>query len=127
MPSNKESVKGISLFLLRVLVGLVFVWHGYPKIGSSPALLGLPGEIGMLVGIVEVVFGILLIIGLWFPYIIYPLFAVIIVALLGVQIPGSMERGIGSGLERDLLIFVSLIVMYAFGLGKWAFPNKKRK
>lgn len=127
MFNNKEAMKGCSLFLLRVLVGLIFVWHGYPKIGSAPALLGLPGEIGMLVGIVEIVFGVLLIVGVWFPHILYPLFAVIIVALLGVQIPGAIERGVGSGLERDLLIFVSLIVMYAFGFGKWAFSRKKKR
>jgi len=118
-----EACQGYSLFILRVIVGAIFIYHGFPKITGMPELLGLPGSIGLLVGLVEVIFGFLLLIGFGFPWTIYPLMGVIIVAWLFVQIP----RGITTGSERDLLIFLCLFVLHSFGMGKYALRFKKKK
>jgi len=119
---KREGVRGWALLALRLWVGFIFVYHGYPKITAMPELLGLPGWVGLIVGLVEVVFGLALIVGWGFPWVTYPLMIVIGVAFLFMQIP----QGITAGSERDLLIFISLVVLYAFGAGKLALTKKKK-
>lgn len=112
----KRNTQDVALFILRLIVGAIFLYHGWPKLLNQPELLGFPGFFGFLIGIIEVLFGILLILGVGFPWAVYPLMAVIIVALLFVQLP----RGLTVSSERDLLVLMSLIILHAFGQGKYA-------
>lgn len=117
---NKEW-QNVSLLALRIIVGVIFVYHGWPKLFTSPELLGLNGFVGFLVGAVEVLFGILLILGTGFPWATYPLMVVILVALAFVQIPGCFAKAsLTSGFERDFLILAVLFVLNSFGAGKYA-------
>lgn len=105
-----------SLLFLRIVIGAVFVYHGWPKLFSQPELLGLPGFVGFLVGIVEVVFGVLILLGVGFPWVTYPLGVVILVALFFMQLP----KGITAGSERDLIIAAVLFLLGAIGPGKYS-------
>ncbi len=118
---EKGKLQSLSLLLVRIVIGLIFIIHGWPKITGMPELLGLPSFVGLIVGLVEVIFGFLVLIGFGFPYTTYPLIIVILVALLGVQYP----RGIGAGSERDTLILVTLVLLSIFGAGKYALMKKK--
>ncbi|MEK6800969.1 MAG: DoxX family protein [Nanoarchaeota archaeon] len=111
---------GLALLLLRSLIGLIFIYHGFPKIFSMPSLLGLPSFMGLVVGIFEVGCGLLLILGYGSPYTIYPLVVIIAVALFGVQ----LKRGITASSERDLLILIALIALTALGFGKYSIDKK---
>lgn len=100
---------------LRLVVAAIFVWHGYPKVSSPEGVigffggLGLPGWLGPVVGVVEIVAGAALAVGFKHRWACAPLLVIIIGALVLVQIP----RGITASLERELLILVSLLVLMA--------------
>jgi putative oxidoreductase len=119
------SFQEYSLFLLRLVIVAIFLYHGYPKATQwSMAIekfeaMGFPGILGPVVGIAEVVAGGLLLIGLFSRWSSIVLIAIIAVATVGVQIPGAIEGGklLTAGLERDLLIFVGLAVLISFGSG----------
>ena len=66
-----EKLKPLGLLILRVAVGAIFLYHGYPKL-SDPAHwlksfpgLGFPNHLGYLSGILEAFGGGLMIIGLF--------------------------------------------------------------
>ena len=50
-----------ALSVLRVVVGYLFLWHGYDKFGNGVALLTLPG----LAMLLELAGGVLLVLGLF--------------------------------------------------------------
>ncbi len=121
-----DTFQNVSWMLLRIAVGAIFILHGYPKIFSSPELLGLPGFVGLLVGLVEVVFGALVLVGFGFPWVTYPVLAVITVAFFFMQVPGAVDAGRITGtLERDGLILLLVLALGAFGPGKYAFKKFK--
>ena len=115
--------KSFMLLVLRVAIGLIFIYHGYPKLTSWPSLLGLPPWVGFAVGIVEVLFGIMLVGGIAFPWATIPLIIVIGTALVFVQIPG----GIKASFERDFLIVLMLVYLMVNGPGMWAATRSKKK
>lgn len=122
-------MKGWALLALRLWIGFIFVYHGYPKLTGGFGPFGMPGWVGIIVGIVEVVFGLALIIGWGFPWITYPLMIVIAVAWLFMQVPGITLTPfkIGAGVERDLLIFIGLWISALFGPGMFALSRKRRR
>jgi putative oxidoreductase len=67
-----EKLKPLGLLLLRVALGVIFVYHGYPKLfGRTPdamqwfAHLGLPGYFVYIAGVIEFFGGLMLIAGLF--------------------------------------------------------------
>lgn len=56
------------LFLLRLGLGIVFIYHGWPKIirpGNLTEGMGMRSTLVWLIGVVELIGGLALIIGLW--------------------------------------------------------------
>lgn len=102
-----------ALLALRLVVAAIFVWHGYPKILSPDGSiaffsgLGIPGWLSPIVGWVEVLAGATLASGFMHRWAVAPLLVIILGALVLVQIPNGMQ----SGLERDVLITVSLVLL----------------
>lgn len=107
------------LVLNRGLIAAIFLWHGVPKAFDVPSAItkfqgfGLPGILGPIVGWAEVVVGILLLAGIWHRWTSLVLLVIIAGALVTVQIPA----GITAGLERDLLLFVALLILRVAGPG----------
>jgi putative oxidoreductase len=67
-----EKLKPLGLLLLRVAVGAIFIYHGYPKLFGhtrdamqSFTHLGLPGYFVYIAGIVEFFGGLMLVAGLF--------------------------------------------------------------
>jgi putative oxidoreductase len=67
-----EKLKPLALLLLRFALGLVFVYHGYPKLFGHARetiedflRLGLPGYLAYVSGLLEFFGGTLLIVGLF--------------------------------------------------------------
>jgi putative oxidoreductase len=67
-----EKLQPLALLLLRCGLALVFIFHGYPKLFGKTAVfvsafkdIGLPAYLVYLVGAVEVLGGLLLILGLF--------------------------------------------------------------
>ena len=67
-----EQLKPLGLLFLRVALGVIFIYHGYPKLFSGTQQMmgffrniGLPGYFVFVAGVFEFFGGILLIIGLF--------------------------------------------------------------
>ncbi|WP_330632880.1 DoxX family protein [Halocatena halophila] len=118
-----------ALFGLRLLLGFVFLYHGVPKLLDTTATigafesLGLPGLLGLVVGVLEVVGAVLLILGVATPIASLVLAAIIVSAIGLVHLP---EGSIAAGLERDLLILGASIVVFTAGPGRYALNTHSR-
>ncbi len=112
--------------MTRSVIAFVFLWHGIPKAFNAAAAMdkfagfGLPPILGPITGWVEVVAASMLILGLLHRAAVLSLLAVIIGALVTVQIPG----GVSAGLERDLLILTGLTLLAFTGPGRFALSAK---
>lgn len=112
------------LTLMRVVLGLILINHGWPKLFGDPSVkagmlaffestvLPAPGVMLMLAGILEVVGGLLLILGA---------FTVITTTVLMVQFAViilfvKLTKGFSS-METDLLIFSVLLALHSSGSG----------
>ncbi len=66
-----EKLKPIALLLLRVAMGVIFIYHGYPKLTHAQQWvqnfghMGFPGFFAYLAGIFEFFGGVMLIVGLF--------------------------------------------------------------
>jgi len=67
-----EKLKPLGLLLLRIALGVIFVYHGYPKLFGhtrdamqSFAHMGLPGYFVYIAGVIEFFGGLMLIAGLF--------------------------------------------------------------
>jgi putative oxidoreductase len=116
--------------LLRVTIGLMFVFAGFKKV------MGIDGVVGMLTGIgfpaatlfawilalSELIFGVLIFIGFKTRYTTWPLAFVLLVAWMTVIIP---NQGIGSTSSFFHLIAIAgLITIALTGPGKWALTKR---
>ena len=104
----------LSVIALRTVIVGIFFWHGLPKAFNWPGAVekfigfGLPGFLGPVTGIAEVIAGSLLLLGVVQRHALVVLGVTIMGALATVQIPG----GITADLERDLLILFSILVLF---------------
>ena len=110
-----------ALLGLRFTLVAIFLYHGLPKaIFWSMATekfigFGLPGFLGPITGIAEVVASVLLLFGLYWQIANLVLLFIIAGAIVTVQLPnfiGDVSKV--AGLERDLLILVGHLTLLAF-------------
>lgn len=123
---NHSKFSHYALLSLRILLVLIFLYHGVPKAifwsAASEKFVGfgLPGFLGPITGIAEVIASVLLLFGRFWKITNLILLFIIAGALATVQIPSIMAdpSKIASldvaGLERDLLILVGHIILLAF-------------
>jgi putative oxidoreductase len=101
--------------LIRIVVGLIFVITGYGKLFGAPGIQGFTGMltgigipaasfIAVLIGVIELIGGVLLILGLWTNYASTLLGIIIFVAILAVH----LKNGWGDT-RYPLLLLVALI------------------
>lgn len=113
--------RGHLYFIFRVLVGLLFFTHGIQKFGllggSSVDLISLMG----LAGTIEVLIGILIVVGLLTR--IAALIGAIemLVAYFMVHFPAGLNPLANQG-EPALLFFAAFLVLIGYGSVKW--PHK---
>ena len=108
-----------SLTALRVVVGLIFIYHGYPKLfGETEAMVAFfsstplpaPALMVTLAGIIEFFGGILLVAGLFTRYVATIAAVEFIIIILVVK----LRMGWAS-MELDLLILAGLFVLACAG------------
>lgn len=126
----------LAQLVLRVALGIVFTWHGYDKVFNTgiPGVQGFLGSIGIplpelmayILSYGELVFGLMLIIGL-FTYVAAK-FAIIvsIVAFFTVHLPNGFSVANG-GYEFIMLIFAAAIAVLVLGPGKHSADVKWRR
>lgn len=112
-----------ALFLLRIVLGIIFIYHGFPKLKNlkttrdSFVAMGIkPGILwALIVGIVEFVGGIFIIFGSLTQLVAF-LFVIEFVFII-VKIKKLRNF---SSFEFDLLILVSFLVLMTVGGGRFA-------
>jgi putative oxidoreductase len=99
MQTTTHRARHWSLIALRTLIVAVFFWHGMPKAFNWPGAVdkfigfGLPGFLGPLTGIAEVIAGSLLLLGV----VQRPALAILGVTILGALATVQIPRGITAG------------------------------
>ena len=109
------------LLILRLTLVAIFLYHGLPKaIFWSMATekfvgFGLPGFLGPITGIAEVIASISLLFGRFWKMSNLILLFIIAGAIVTVQLPNFLaDKAKVAGLERDLLILVGHLTLLAF-------------
>ena len=110
------SEKNIGLLIARIVLGVTFFLHGLAKFqggisGTAEFFgsIGLPGALAYIVAIIELVGGILMILGL-FTKVISLLFIVVMLGAIGTV---KLEAGFLDGFELELALIALSIAMYA--------------
>ena len=127
----------LGLFLLRLLVGWVFLSEGIQKF-LYPAELGagrfarigipIPHLMGPFVGLVEIVCGALLIIGLASTFAIALLLIDIAVAIATTKVPMLLRHGFWPAMHEartDLCMLLGLLAIACLGLGSFAVDRRR--
>ena len=137
----KNNLNQWSLTLLRAILGIIFIYHGYAKLfvpGGFKGTVGfltaikipLPLYASLLISLVEFVGGILLIIGLLSRWASVLLFIEMLVALFKVHLKqGLIISQQAYGYEFIILILAALAVIItngpgSFSIGKMLFKKK---
>src|SRR5687767_1494506 len=127
-PSFIGGLGALALLLLRLVMGIAFVLHGWPKIqnpmGWMNAMGGssVPSFLQALAAIAEFGGGIALVLGLLTPIAAFGLVCQMIGALVLVHLPQGhpfVAQG-GPSYELPLIYLVIAISLIALGPGKWS-------
>ncbi len=127
---STKTANDIVLLILRLILGVIFIAHGYPKLfvfgipGFANFLSGLgvplPGFFAVVVSLVEFVGGIALILGIFSRWAALLLAVNMITAILLVKVKvgliAPMDKP-GVGAELDLALLAGTLVVLVFGPG----------
>ena len=122
------AVAPYTLTILRIIVGLTFLLTGLPKWSNLAGFsgfvgsLGVPmaGAVGPLIATLEVVGGLLLIVGLGTRWVSILFALEMLVTTLLVKMPNVgfiAPQGKGAGAELDLLLLAGALVLFGYGSG----------
>jgi uncharacterized membrane protein YphA (DoxX/SURF4 family) len=105
--------KNWGMLLVRIVVGLVFIVHGWDKIQNIEGVIGFFGSLGLmsafayLVAWTEFLGGLAVLLGLFSKYAAYLLAIVMVGAIYLVK----FKMGFAGGYEFDLLLLVSALAI----------------
>ncbi|HYZ15672.1 MAG TPA: DoxX family protein [Candidatus Acidoferrum sp.] len=113
---------GVGLLALRAIIGLAFVFHGYPKMQHPSRWMGAhafaPGWLQAVVALVEFGGGIALIVGLLTPLATALIFCDMFVALFAVEFPRHVPFvGGRESYELPLVYLVAMLGLFLTGPG----------
>jgi putative oxidoreductase len=126
----------LALFVLRVVVGLLFVGHGAQKLFGVLGGGGLEGTAGMFdsiglrpgwlharaAGTAEFLGGALLALGLFTPFAAAALIAVMTAAIITVHAPNGIWNT-KQGYEFNLVMVAAVFALSGIGAGGWSLDN----
>jgi putative oxidoreductase len=119
----------LSHFGLRIAVGVMFIVHSIGKFDSGStgffANIGLPGEMALLIGLLELIGGIFLIVGVLTRITASLLALEMLIVMIWLK---KLESFSGkNGLELELLAFVILLTVIVLGPGRFSLSHLVKK
>ncbi len=116
------------LSVLRIVAGLTFLPHGLQKLIGFPAAEFMPpaGSLLWFGGVIEIVTGVLLILGLFTRPAAFLASGTMAVAYWMFHAPGSLIPTLNGGDAAILYCFVFLYFVFAGG-GAWSVDNVRRE
>jgi putative oxidoreductase len=136
------SLHSLTGFLIRLMVGSVFLSEGLQKFLFPEALgvgrfikigIAYPGFAAPFVGVVEIVCGLLSLVGLYTQLAAIPLIIDMLVAIVTTKIPFFLQHGFWAALHEarvDWCMLLGSLFLLLEGAGGWsldALLHKKRK
>jgi len=134
--SSSGALHTFGLFLLRFMVGWVFLSEGIQKFLYPAALgagrfakIGIPAPhlTAPFVGLVEIVCGAMLILGLATRYAIVPLLVSIAVAIATTKFPLLVHQGFWAAMHEaraDFCMLLGLIAIACLGVGAFSLDRR---
>jgi putative oxidoreductase len=120
----RKNYSDIGLLLFRIVFGLTFLLHGLQKFGVLDGAFALPGKPQFLIaGIIEVIAGILIVIGLFTTWAAFIAAGEMAVAYLWMHLPKSWNP-LANGGEAALLFCFAFLLLWLIGPGKYAVDAK---
>lgn len=127
---NNEQNKNISLLLLRIGVGLIFLLAGWGKLTNIEGTSGFFGSIGIplpvfmawVVALVEFFGGILVLVGAYIKYPSYLLAFIMIVAILTTKIGQDF-----SAYRLDIMLLAASVALALMGSGGYSVDHMLNK
>lgn len=124
-----EKLKPLALLLLRLGLGLIFIYHGYPKLFTHAhetlqefARMGFPSYFAYVAGVVEFFGGWLLVLGLFTRIAALFLAGEMAIAILRVHLPQGGLLAI-SNYQFPLALAVAAFALVAVGAGAISFDR----
>lgn len=105
---------------IRIVVGIAFMFHGYPKLLDVAGtqgffnMIGLPAELALLIGLLEFIGGLVLVLGILTRIASILLIAEMIGAIMLVKLP----KGFIGGYELELLLLAGAAALLIGGPGR---------
>jgi putative oxidoreductase len=122
---------GIAALLLRLAIGSLYVYHGYPKMGAARKgtaewlkSIGFPGSLATLAGVVEFFGGIALILGI-LTSIVAVLSALWMVATTWLSM-AKIKKKYAGGYELDITLLLVSLALAAIGGGSFSLDHLLR-
>jgi putative oxidoreductase len=112
----------LGALILRLIVGIVFVYHGYAKLTGMEGTIGFFASLGFapilayLVAWIETLGGVLMILGIG-ARVIAPLFVAIMLVATFVAKDGSFKKA-----ELDIVLLCASLAIYWIGAGSYRVP-----
>jgi len=122
---NQSNNSDLALLLLRVVLAIVFIYHGfaiYQNIAGTTsffASLGLPVYFVYAVVLVEVIGGVLMFLG----YIVNFVGSALAIVMLGEMYFVSFQKGFFGGFEYDLVLLLVSLAVALLGAGKYSLDH----
>jgi putative oxidoreductase len=114
----------VALLLARLIIGGIFVYAGWMKVSAMAmtvgyfASMGIPAFLAYAVGYLELIGGVLLVIGFW-----AEIAALVLAVIMAVAVYYSFPGGFAM-FGTPLAVFAGLMLISVSGAGKWAIGCK---
>ncbi|MBD7969950.1 DoxX family protein [Paenibacillus gallinarum] len=112
--------------IMRVVFGILFLAHGMDKFNTGLGnvagwfeSINIPGFLAYIVGPVELIGGILLILGLFTRYVS----AILLVILLGAVLTAKLSAGLLNGYELDLSFMLIALYLVFAEMTRWSLDH----
>jgi uncharacterized membrane protein YphA (DoxX/SURF4 family) len=128
-----------AIIIIRLMVGLVFLSEGIQKFLFADSVgagrfekIGIPHPeiMGPFVGTTEIVFGTLVVLGLFTRFVAIPLLCVILTAIATTKIPMLLEKGfwiMAHESRTDFSMLMGLIFILVVGGGSLSLDQKRSR
>ena len=122
MIQQTKSILNFSPLPLRIIAGIGFMLHGFPKLLDIPSTqtsftnMGLPPELAVIIGLLEFIGGLAILLGI-FTRIAAGLLAI---EMIGAILQVKLSKGFIGGYELDLLYLAIMISLMISGPGSFS-------
>lgn len=127
MANLDSKYSDLALLLLRIGVGVIFIYHGWGKLTGIEGVQGFFGNIGIplpavmawVVALVEFFGGIMVLFGAYakIPYLLLAI--IMVVALLTVKINAGFEDA-----RIDIMLLLTNLALFFLGSGRYSVDHK---